>query len=205
MAEYKNNPDEANASDCIEAVRYILEHEWQELDAVYIIQPGIGKKVPALSLSGTSSAVSPTGLAGSKISATKNRHYFDIQERKTGTYIARHESMGRCPLVVVNHFCDRNYVITYDGLDLIFNRNVKLSSMPPGLKNMIEPKSKVNAYVAALKAKPVKSLDSRFHDMDPIKLMSGVEILVTTEWRYSSCFRQFWDLADSLGYDLIEV
>ena len=41
---------------------------------------------------------------------------------------------------------------------------------------MIEPKSKVNAYVAALKAKPVKSLDSRFHDMDPIKLMSGVEI-----------------------------
>lgn len=205
MAEYKNNPDEANASDCIEAVRYILEHEWQELDAVYIIQPGIGKKVPALSLSGTSSAVPPTGLAGSKISAPKSRHYFDIQERKTGTYIARHESMGRCPLVVVNHFCDRNYGITYDGLDLIFNRNVKLSSMPPGLKNMIEPKSKVNAYVAALKAKPVKSLDSRFHDMDPIKLMSGVEILVTTEWRYSSCFRQFWDLADSLGYDLIEV
>ena len=79
-------------------------------------------------------------------------------------------------MVVVNHFCDRNYGITYDGLDLIFNRNVKLSSMSPGLKNMIEPKSKVNAYVAALKAKPVKSLDSRFHDMDPIKLMSGVEI-----------------------------
>ena len=205
MAEYKNNPDEANASDCIEAVRYILEHEWQDLDAVYIIQPGIGKKVPALSLSGTSSAVPPTGLAGSIISAPKSRHYFDIQERKTGTYIVRHESMGRCPLVVVNHFCDRNYGITYDGLDLIFNRNVKLSSMPPGLKNMIERESSVAAYVATLKVTPGKNPNSRFHVGEPICLIGGDKIVVTTEWRYDSCFQDFWKLADILGYDMIEV
>ena len=205
MAEYKNNPDEANASDCIEAVRYILEHEWQELDAVYIIQPGIGKKVPALSLSGISSAVPPTGLTGSKISVPKSRHYFDIQERKTGTYIARHESMVRCPLVVVNHFCDRNYGITYNDLDVIFNRNVKLSSMPPCLKNMIERESSVAAYVATLKPTPGKSPDSRFHVGEPICLIGGDKIVVTTQWRYDSCFQDFWNLADILGYDIIEV
>ena len=203
--KYKKNPDENNASDCIEAVRYILEHEWQEPDAVYIIQPGIGKKAPAVSLSGTSSAVPPTGSSGSKISVPRSRHYFDIQERKTGTFIARHESMGRCPLVVVNHFCDRNYGITYDGLDLIFNRNVKLSSMPPGLKNMIERVSSVAAYVATLIPTPGKSPNSRFHDGEPICLKGGDTIVVTTEWRYDTCFQDFWNLADSLGYDIIEV
>lgn len=205
MAEYKNNPDGANASDCIEGVRCILKHEWLEPDARYMIQPEIGKKVPALSLSGTTSAVPPTGLAGSKISVPKSRHYFDIQERKTGTYIARHESMGRCPLVLVNHFCDRNYGITYDGLDLIFNRNVKLSSMPPGLKNMIERASNVAAYVATLKLTPGKSPNPRFHVGEPICLIDGDKIVVTTEWRYDSCFQDFWKLADSLGYDMIEV
>ena len=203
--KYKKYTDDNNASDCIEAVRYILEHEWQEPDAVYIIQPGIGKKAPAVSLSGTSSAVPPTGSSGSKISVPRSRHYFDIQERKTGTFIARHESMGRCPLVVVNHFCDRNYGITYDGLDLIFNRNVKLSSMPPGLKNMIERVSSVAAYVATLRPTPGKSPNSRFHDGEPICLKGGDTIVVTTEWRYDTCFQDFRNLADSLGYDLIEV
>ena len=186
MADYKNNPDGANASDCIEGVRCILKYEWQEPDASHIIQPGIG-------------------LAGSKISVPRSRHYFDIQERKTGTYIARHESMGRCPLVVVNHFCDRNYGITYDGLDLIFNRNVKLSSMPPGLKNMIERESSVAAYVATLKVTPGKNPNSRFHVGEPISLIGGNKIVVTTEWRYDSCFQDFWKLADILGYDMIEV
>ena len=205
MADYKNNPDGANASDCIEGVKYILEHEWPEPDAVYIMQPGIGRRVTAVSSLKTSAAVSSTGSAGSKISVPKSRHYFDIQERKTGTYIARHESMGRCPLVVVNHFCDRNYGITYDGLDVIFNRNVKLSSMPPGLKNMIERESSVAAYVATLKPTPGKSPDSRFHVGEPICLIGGDKIVVTTQWRYDSCFQDFWNLADILGYDMIEV
>ena len=205
IEEYKKNPDDNHASDCIEGVKYILNHKWHEPDRMSRIQPGIGKKAPAVSLSGTSSAVSPTGLAGSKISVPRSRHYFDIQERKTGTYIARHESMGRCPLVVVNHFCDRNYGITYDGLDLIFNRNVKMSSMPPGLKNMIERESGVAAYVATLKPTPGKSPNSRFHDGEPICLKGGDTIVVTTEWRYDTCFQDFWNLADSLGYDIIEV
>ena len=186
MADYKNNPDGANASDCIEGVRCILKYEWQEPDASHIIQPGIG-------------------LAGSKISVPRSRHYFDIQERKTGTYIARHEGMVRCPLVVVHHFCDRNYGITYDGLDLIFNRNVKLSSMPPGLKNMIERESSVAAYVATLKVTPGKNPNSRFHVGEPICLIGGDKIVVTTQWRYDSCFQDFWKLADILGYDMIEV
>ena len=93
-------------------------------------------------------------------------------------------------MVVVNHFCDRNYGITYDDLDVIFNRNVKLSSMPPGLKNMIERASSVAAYVATLKLTPGKSPNPRFH---------------VGEWRYDSCFQDFWKLADVLGYDMIEV
>lgn len=205
MAEFKNNPDEANASDCIEAVRYILEHEWQEPDPMYTIQPAVGKKSPSVAPSSTPAIASPTGSAGGKTSVPGSRHYFDIQERKTGTYIARHESMGRCPLVVVNHFCDRNYGITYDGLDLIFNRKVKLSSMPPGLKNMIERESSVAAYVATLKVTPGKNPNSRFHVGEPICLIGGDKIVVTTEWRYDSCFQDFWKLADILGYDMIEV
>lgn len=205
IEDYKKSTDEKTASDCIEGVRYILGHEWPEPDAGYIIQPGIGKKVPALSLPGISSAVPPTGLAGSKISVPKSRHYFDIKERKTGTYIARHESMRRCPLDVVNHFCNRNYGITYDGLDLIFNRNVKLSNMPLGLKNMIERESSVAAYVATLKPTPGESPKPRFHVGEPICLIGGDKIVVTTEWRYNSCFQDFWKLADILGYDMIEV
>ena len=108
-------------------------------------------------------------------------------------------------MVVVNHFCDRNYGITYDGLDLIFNRNVKLSSMPPGLKNMIERESSVAAYVATLKVTPGKNPNSRFHVGEPIFLIGGDKIVVTTEWRYDSCFQDFWKLADILGYDMIEV
>ena len=185
MADYKNNPDGANASDCIEGVRCILKYEWQEPDASHIIQPGIG-------------------LAGSKISVPRSRHYFDIQERKTGTYIARHESMGRCPLVVVNHFCDRYYGIAYDALDVIFNRNVKMINMPPGL-NMIERESSVAAYVATLKLTPGKSPNPRFHVGEPICLIDGDKIVVTTQWRYDSCFQDFWKLADILGYDMIEV
>ena len=205
IAKYEKNPDDNHASDCIEGVKYILNHKWHEPDRMSRIQPGIGKKAPAVSLSGTSSAVSPTGLTGSKKSVPRSRHYFDIQERKTATYIARHEIMNRCPLVVVNHFCDRNYGITYDGLDLIFNRNVKMSSMPPGLKNMIERESGVAAYVATLTPTPGKSPNSRFHDGEPICLKGGDTIVVTTEWRYDTCFQDFWNLADSLGYDIIEV
>ena len=104
-------------------------------------------------------------------------------------------------MVVVNHFCGRNYGITYDGLNLIFNRNVKLSSMPPGLKNMIERESSVAAYVAT----PGKSPKPRFHVGEPICLIGGDKIVVTTEWRYNSCFQDFWKLADILGYDMIEV
>lgn len=205
MAEYKNNPDEANASDCIEGVKYILEHEWPEPDPMYTIQPAVGKKSPSVAPSSTPAIASPTGSAGGKTSVPGSRHFFDIQERKTGTYIARHESMRRCPLVVVNHFCDRNYGITYDDLDVIFNRNVKLSSMPPGLKNMIERASSVAAYVATLKLTPGKSPNPRFHVGEPICLIDGDKIVVTTEWRYDSCFQDFWKLADVLGYDMIEV
>ena len=205
MADYKNNPDGANASDCIEGVKYILEHEWPEPDPMYTIQPAVGKKSPSVAPSSTPAIASPTGSAGGKISVPKSRHFFDIQERKTGAYIARHESMRRCPLVVVNHFCDRNYGITYDDLDVIFNRNVKMINMPPGLKNMIEQESSVAAYVATLKLTPGKSPNPRFHVGEPICLIDGDKIVVTTQWRYDSCFQDFWNLADILGYDMIEV
>ena len=205
MADYKNNPDGANASDCIEGVKYILEHEWPEPDPMYTIQPAVGKKSPSVAPSSTPAIASPTGSAGGKISVPKSRHFFDIQERKTGAYIARHESMRRCPLVVVNHFCDRNYGITYDDLDVIFNRNVKMINMPPGLKNMIEQESSVAAYVATLKLTPGKSPNPRFHVGEPICLIDGDKIVVTTQWRYDSCFQDFWNLADILGYDIIEV
>ena len=79
------------------------------------------------------------------------------------------------------------------------------ASMPTGLKNMIERASSVAAYVATLKLTPGKSTNSRYHLGNPICLIDGDKIVVTTEWRYDSCFQDFWKLADILGYDIIEV
>lgn len=79
------------------------------------------------------------------------------------------------------------------------------ASMPPGLKNMIERESSVAAYVATLKLTPGKSPNPRFHVGEPICLIGGDKIVVTTQWRYDSCFQDFWKLADILGYDMIEV
>lgn len=70
---------------------------------------------------------------------------------------------------------------------------------------MIERESSVAAYVATLKPTPGKSPDSRFHVGEPICLIGGDKIVVTTQWRYDSCFQDFWKLADILGYDMIEV
>ena len=82
---------------------------------------------------------------------------------------------------------------------------IGIASMPPGLKNMIERESSVAAYVATLKVTPGKNPNSRFHVGEPICLIDGDKIVVTTEWRYDSCFQDFWKLADILGYDMIEV
>ena len=79
------------------------------------------------------------------------------------------------------------------------------ASMPPSLKNMIERESSVAAYVATLKLTPGKSTNSRYHLGNSICLIDGDKIVVTTEWRYDSCFQDFWKLADVLGYDMIEV
>ena len=70
---------------------------------------------------------------------------------------------------------------------------------------MIERESSVAAYVATLKVTPGKNPNSRFHVGEPICLIGGDKIVVTTEWRYDSCFQDFWKLADVLGYDMIEV
>ena len=82
---------------------------------------------------------------------------------------------------------------------------IGIASTPPGLKNMIERASSATAYVATLKLTPGKSPNSRYHLGNPICLIGGDKIVVTTEWRDDSCFQDFCKLADSLGYDMIEV
>lgn len=192
MAEYKNNPDGANASDCIEAVRYILEHEWQEPDASHIIQPGIGKIVTAVSTLKTSAEVSSTGSAGSKKGApgplSSDRFWiFDLTSR---TLVGTTSITARVPLMVTKAFLKRIPSLTYSDLNRLFNP-VHNHHLPRSI-NIISLECDVVKYD---KAHPAKTpFIKRFYDNDPIKLATGDIVLVTNQWslkKYEEDFEKF--------------
>lgn len=192
MAEYKNNPDEANASDCIEGVRCILKHEWQEPDASHIIQPGIGRRVTAVSSLKTSAAVSSTGSAGSKKGApgplSSDRFWiFDLTSR---TLVGTTSITARVPLMVTKALLKRIPSLTYSDLNRLFNP-VHNHHLPESI-NIISLECDVVKYD---KAHPAKTpFIKRFYDNDPIKLATGDIVLVTNEWslkKYAVEFEEF--------------
>ena len=192
MAEYKDNPDEANASDCIEAVRFILEHEWQEPDAAYIIQPGIGRRVTAVSSLKTSVAVSSTGSAGSKKgvpgSLSSDRFWiFDLTSRRL---VGTTSITARVPLMVTKALLKRISSLTYSDLNRLFNP-VHNHHLPKGI-NIISLECDVVKYD---KAHPAKNLlIKRFYGNDPIRLATGDIVLVTNQWslkKYEEEFEEF--------------
>ena len=135
MAEYKNNPDEANASDCIEAVRFILEHEWQEPDAVYIIQPGIGRRVTAISSLKTSAAGVPGSLNSDRF------WIFDLTSRRL---VGTTSITARVPLMVTKALLKRISSLTYSDLNRLFNP-VHNHHLPKGI-NIISLECDVVKY-----------------------------------------------------------
>ena len=190
--KYKKNTDENNASDCIEAVRYILEHEWQEPDASHIIQPGIGKIVTAVSTLKTSAEVSSTGSAGSKKGApgplSSDRFWiFDLTSR---TLVGTTSITARVPLMVTKAFLKRIPSLTYSDLNRLFNP-VHNHHLPRSI-NIISLECDVVKYD---KAHPAKTpLIKRFYDNDPIKLATGDIVLVTNQWslkKYEEDFEKF--------------
>lgn len=192
MAEYKNNPDGANASDCIEGVRCILKHEWQEPDASHIIQPGIGRRVTAVSSLKTSAAVSSTGSAGSKKGApvplSSDRFWiFDLTSR---TLVGTTSITARVPLMVTKAFLKRIPSLTYSDLNRLFNP-VHNHHLPKSI-NIISLECDVVKYD---KAHPAKTpFIKRFYDNDPIKLATGDIVLVTNQWslkKYAEDFEEF--------------
>lgn len=190
--KYKKNTDENNASDCIEAVRYILEHEWQEPDASHIIQPGIGRRVTAVSSLKTSAAVSSTGSAGSKKGApgplSSDRFWiFDLTSR---TLVGTTSITARVPLMVTKAFLKRIPSLTYSDLNRLFNP-VHNHHLPKSI-NIISLECDVVKYD---KAHPAKTpFIKRFYDNDPIKLATGDIVLVTNQWslkKYAEDFEEF--------------
>ena len=200
--KYKKNPDENNASDCIEAVRYILEHEWQEPDAVYIIQPGIGKRVTAVSSLKTSATVSSTGSAGSKKGAPgplgSDRFWiFDLTSRRL---VSTTSITARVPLMVTKALLKRISSLTYSDLNRLFNP-VHNHHLPKSI-NIISLECDVVKYD---KAHPAKTpFIKRFYDNDPIRLATGDIVLVTNQWslkKYEEDFEEFLFVAqERAGY-----
>jgi hypothetical protein len=190
--KYKKNTDENNASDCIEAVRYILEHEWQEPDASNIIQPGIGRRVTAVSSLKTSAAISSTGSAGSKEGApgslSSDRFWiFDLTSRRL---VGTTSITARVPLMVTKALLKRIPSLTYSDLNRLFNP-VQNHHLPKSI-NIISLKCDVVKYD---KAHPAKTpFIQRFYDNDPIRLTTGDIVLVTNQWslkKYANDFEDF--------------
>lgn len=192
MAEYKNNPDEANASGCIEGVRCILKHEWQEPDASHIIQPGIGRRVTAVSSLKTSAAVSSTGSAGSKKGVpgplSSDRFWiFDLTSRRL---VGTTSITARVPLMVTKALLKRNPTLTYNNLDRLFNP-VHNHHLPESI-NIISLECDVVKYDTAHPAKT--PVIKRFYDNDRIRLDTGDIVLVTSEWdlkKHEDDFEEF--------------
>ena len=187
MAEYKNNPDEANASGCIEGVRCILKHEWQEPDASHIIQPGIGRRVTAVSSLKTSAAVSSTGSAGSKKGVpgplSSDRFWiFDLTSRRL---VGTTSITARVPLMVTKALLKRNPTLTYNNLDRLFNP-VHNHHLPESI-NIISLECDVVKYDTAHPAKT--PVIKRFYDNDRIRLDTG-----DSEWdlkKHEDDFEEF--------------
>lgn len=181
MAEYKNNPDGANASDCIEGVRCILKHEWQVPDASHIIQPGIRRRVTAVSSLKTSAAGVPGSLNSDRF------WIFDLTSRRL---VGTTSITARVPLMVTKALLKRISSLTYSDLNRLFNP-VHNHHLPKGI-NIISLESNVVTYDTAHPAK--NPLIKRFYDKDPIKLATGDIVLVTNQWslkKYEEEFEEF--------------
>lgn len=190
--KYKKNTDENNASDCIEGVRCILKYEWQEPDASHIIQPGIGRRVTAVSSLKTSAAVSSTGSAASKKSApgtlSADRYWiFDLTSREL---VDTTSATARVPLLIIKALLKRNSSLTYSDLIRLFNP-VHNHHLPKSI-NIISLECDVVKYD---KAHPAKTpFIKRFYDNDPIRLVTGDIVLVTSEWdlkKHEDDFEEF--------------
>lgn len=181
IAEYKNNPDGANASDCIEGVRCILKYEWQVPDASHIIQPGIRMIVTAISSVKTSAAGVPGSLNSDRF------WIFDLTSRRL---VGATSITARVPLMVTKALLKRISSLTYSDLNRLFNP-VHNHHLPKGI-NIISLECDVLKYDTAHPAK--NPLIKRFYDKDPIKLATGDIVLVTNQWslkKYEEEFEEF--------------
>lgn len=192
VEDYKKSTDEKTASDCIEGVRYILEHEWPEPDEKFSVQPGIGKRVTSGSFVKSLSVAPSAGSTGSKKSTTgtlsADRFWiFDLASRKL---VGTTSVVARVPLMVIKALLRKNPTLSFDNLDKLFNP-VHNHHLPKGI-NIISLECDVVKYD---KAHPAKNpLIKRFYDNDPIRLAKGDIVLVTNQWslkKYEEEFEEF--------------
>lgn len=194
IAKYEKNPDDNHASDCIEGVRCILKHEWQEPDASHIIQPGIGRRVTAVSSLKTSAAVSSPGTAGSKKgvpgSLSSDRFWiFDLTSRKL---VGTTSITARVPLMVTKALLKRNPTLTYNELDRLFN-SVHNHHLPKSI-NIISLECDVEKYDKAHPAKTPVIKRFYYNYNDHIRLATGDIVFVTREWdlkKHEDDFEEF--------------
>ena len=192
IEDYKKSTDEKTASDCIEGVRYILEHEWPEPDEKFSVQPGIGKRVTSGSFVKSLSVAPSAGSTGSKKSTTgtlsADRFWiFDLASRKL---VGTTSVVARVPLMVIKALLRKNPTLSFDNLDKLFNP-VHNHHLPKGV-NIISLECDVVKYDTAHPAK--NPLIKRFYDKDPIKLATEDIVLVTNQWslkKYEEEFEEF--------------
>lgn len=194
IEDYKKSTDEKTASDCIEGIQYILEHEWPEPDEKFSVQPGIGKRVTSGSFVKSLSMAPSAGSTGSKNSTTgtlsADRFWiFDLASRKL---VGTTSVVARVPLMVIKALLRKNPTLSFDDLDRLFNP-VHNHHLPTSL-GVVSKEKDVRLYYHATYTSKGKKIKSRFYDNDPIRLATGDVVLVTNQWslkKYEDDFEEF--------------
>lgn len=129
------------------------------------------------------------------------KHRFDVIVRGTSDVLGQDVSKFRVPLLVVKHFCESNKNITWEDLQIAFDR-VECHLLK--YLDWITPKPIVEAYYSTF-TPPGKKPLPMFHDT-PVHLASGETILVLSRYmsNYQFDFNSFLKVADSLGYEILE-
>jgi len=129
------------------------------------------------------------------------KHRYDVIVRATSELLGQNVEIQMVPLLVVKHFCESNKGVTWEDLQIAFDR---VECHMSKYLDWITPKPIVEAYYSSfppLRGKPIRL----FHD-DPIHLASGETILVVSRFMFNNHFdfSSFLKVADHLGYEIRE-
>lgn len=126
----------------------------------------------------------------------RNGFRYDIIDMESAEVIGKDETMSRLPLIVVEHFCNKNKNVTLNELQMHFNK-VRLPLLPSPM-GMVTPESLVEVYSVLQKKRIMSLFFTR-----PITLATGETVLVAKlSLLHGDDFGAFYSVAESLGYGI---